>query len=227
MKNKTVLITGASGNVGAALVERFLEDGCKVAAIITPGNIPESGMDSPASYYGVDLTDESEAAEVVRLVNRQHGPVEFAVLTAGGFAMGNIADTSGDILEKMYSLNFLTAWNVARPVVQIMKESGTGGKLVFFGARPALYPEEATGMAAYSLSKSLIFRLAELINTDDLDHGISASVVVPGIIDTPQNRQAMPGADFSAWIRPSWIAERIFGIYSGPGTGARDNIIEM
>jgi NAD(P)-dependent dehydrogenase (short-subunit alcohol dehydrogenase family) len=82
-------------------------------------------------------------------------------------------------------------------------------------------------MLSYALSKSLVFRLAEVINEDGKGYGITASVIVPGTIDTPQNREAMPDADFTAWVTASEIADNIYHLSTPAGRQLRESIIKV
>jgi NAD(P)-dependent dehydrogenase (short-subunit alcohol dehydrogenase family) len=149
-----------------------------------------------------------------------------AVLTVGGFAMGHIADTSTADILKQYKLNFETAYNIARPVfVQMMKQNG--GRIFLIGSRPGLDATDSKGMVAYGLGKSLIFRLAELLNDEGEAQGVVTSVVVPSTIDTPQNRKAMPKADFNRWVKPEEIADTIYYYASDAAKSIREPVIKM
>jgi NAD(P)-dependent dehydrogenase (short-subunit alcohol dehydrogenase family) len=223
---KTVLITGASGNLGGALIHVFLEHDFKIAALVTPlgsSEIPES---EDLRVFPVDLTDESRVKEVIQNVYDRFGSIEMAVLTVGGFAMGNLIETEGEDFNKMYRLNFLTTYLIARQLFIRMNKQ-EGGQLVFIGTRPAMDPGLAKDMLAYSLSKSLLFRLAEVINQDGKERGIKAGIVIPGTMDTPQNRMAMPDADFSKWVSPVEVAEKIYHLSTPAGQPLRDSIIEV
>jgi NAD(P)-dependent dehydrogenase (short-subunit alcohol dehydrogenase family) len=90
-----------------------------------------------------------------------------------------------------------------------MQWQENGGRLVLVGARPALDPAAGKGMVAYSLSKSLVFSLADLLNAAGEGKSVYTSVIVPSIIDTPANRASMPKADFSTWVRPEELADKI------------------
>lgn len=133
-------------------------------------------------------------------------------MTTGGFALGNLETTSIDDLRKQYSLNFETAYNLTKPILKIMKEQGSGS-LFFIGSGQGMDTRKGTSAVAYSLSKSLLFQLANIINADSEGTNIKAFVVVPNIIDTPQNRQSMPEANFDNWQKPESIA-RIIGRYA-------------
>lgn len=95
------------------------------------------------------------------------------------------------------------------------------------GSKAGLDARSSKGMIAYGLSKSLIFRLAELMNDEAKGTNVVTSVIVPSTIDTAQNRQSMPEAKFDSWVKADQIAETIF-FYSGEtGSAIREPIIKM
>jgi NAD(P)-dependent dehydrogenase (short-subunit alcohol dehydrogenase family) len=126
----------------------------------------------------------------------------------------------------MIDLNFFTAYSISRQIYTSMQTRGTG-RLVFVGARPALDPVAGKNMSAYAISKSMIFRLAELINAESKDKDITATVIVPSTIDTPANRTSMPDADFSKWVTPAQIADLLMMIVSKTGTPLKETILKM
>jgi NAD(P)-dependent dehydrogenase (short-subunit alcohol dehydrogenase family) len=127
-------------------------------------------------------------------------------LLVGGFAMGGIDKTTGADIDKMISLNFKTAFFLARALYQHMKSNGYG-RLVLVGARPALIAEQGKAMLAYALSKSMLFKLAEFLNADAKGKNVVVSVIAPSTIDTPQNRESMPKANPDDWVKPEQIAD--------------------
>ena len=223
---KTILVTGAYGNLGRAVVKAALLAGYQVFGTAAPGEmIPEGFPSGDVDMRTVDLLDEAATSALIRdLVSR--GGIEAAVFTVGGFAMGDIASTtSADLLEQ-YRLNVETLYHAARPVFLDMKNKGRG-RLFLIGARPATDMRMARGMTAYGLSKSLVFRLAELMNAEAAGTDVVTSVVVPSTLDTPRNRAAMPDADPSAWVKPEDIASVIL-FHCSPAAGSlRETVIKM
>jgi len=225
--NKTILITGASGNMGGAVLKKFLENGFQIAALVSDKRTNNLKASANLKIFPLDLLNEDKVQKTIRQVVEIFGKIDMAVLTAGGFAIGGLADTGEEELNKMYRLNFLTAYHLARQVFLQMKQQENGGQVIFTGSRPALHPGSAGNMLSYALSKSLVFRLAEIINEDGKGYGITASVIVPGIIDTPQNREAMPDADFTSWVTASEIADNIFHLSTPAGRQLRESIIKV
>jgi NAD(P)-dependent dehydrogenase (short-subunit alcohol dehydrogenase family) len=227
MMSKTVLITGATGNLGGAVLKKFLEKGFQAAALVSdrrPHNLKSTDRLKP---FPVDLLDENSVKQTARQVAEVFGQIDMAVLTAGGFAMGGLADTGEPELEKMYRLNFLTSYHIARQVFLLMQQQEDGGQIILTGSHPGLHPGSAGGMISYALSKSLVFRLAEVINGEGKGSGITASVVVPGTMDTPRNRQAMPDADYTTWVSPAEIADNVYHLFTPAGRQLGETVIKI
>ena len=224
---KTAIVTGASGNLGQAVVKKFIDEGYKVIGTVIP-NDPAS-MDFPAEHFEksvVDLMSEENSQKFVASVISKYSSVDAAVLTVGGFAMGKIADTTTADIMKQYKLNFETAYNVARPVfVQMMKQNS--GRIFIVGSRPGMDAKNGKGMTAYGMAKSLIFRLAELMNEEAKGYNVVTSVIVPSTIDTPQNRKGMPDADFSKWVKAEEIADAIYYCCSNNAKSLREPVIKV
>ena len=224
---KTAIITGASGNLGQAVVKKFLAEGYYVTSTVIPNDPVATGINGKNFETAVvDLMNEDAAQKFADLMVAKHSTIDVAILTVGGFAMGGIADTKTTDIAKQYKLNFETAYNIARPVfVQMMKQGN--GRIFLIGSRPGLDMKNSKGMVAYGLGKSLIFRLAELMNEEAKGTDVVVSVVVPSTIDTAQNRAAMPKADFSKWVKPEAIADIIYFHCSEQGGVLREPVIKV
>lgn len=224
---KTVIITGASGNMGQAVVQKFIDEGYKVIGTVVANdpvqiNFPEVSFEK----YVVDLMDETDAQKFAASIILKYGAVDAAVLTVGGFAMGNIIDTKTSDITKQFQLNFETAYNIAQPIfTQMMKQQN--GRIFLIGSKPGLDAKAGKGMVAYSLAKSLIFHLADLMNEEAKGCNVVTSVVVPSTIDTGQNRKSMPDADFSSWVQPAAIAEAIYFYCSDAAKALREPVIKI
>jgi NAD(P)-dependent dehydrogenase (short-subunit alcohol dehydrogenase family) len=224
---KIAIVTGASGNLGQAVITKFLAEGYHVVGTIVPNDpvgINIQGKNFETAI--VDLMNEDAAQQFVEFVAIKYGTIDAAVLTVGGFAMGVMATTKTSDVSKQYKLNFETAYNVARPVFAQMMQQGSG-RIFMIGSRPGSDMTESKGKVAYGLAKSLIFRLAELMNEEAKDHSVVTSVVVPSTIDTPQNRQSMPGADFSKWVKPEAIANVIHFYCTEESAEIREPVIKV
>ncbi len=226
MQNKgTILVTGAAGNLGKAVTEKFIEENYTVTGTVVEKNEFVSDNKNFESVL-VDLTDEKASADLVESIIKKYTSIDVAVLTVGGFAMGKIADTKTSDIYKQYKLNFETAYNIAQPVfMQMMKQNS--GRIFLIGSKPGLDAKNSKGMVAYGLSKTLIFKLAELMNDEAKGKNIVVNVIVPGTIDTPQNRKAMPDADFSKWTKAEAIADIIFWYCSNEASVLREPVIKV
>lgn len=224
---KTAIITGASGNLGQAVVKKFLAECYHITSTVIPNDPVAIGINGKNFQTAVvDLMNEDAAQKFADLIVAGHKTIDVAILTVGGFAMGNIADTKTSDIAKQYQLNFETAYNIARPVfVQMMKQGS--GRIFLIGSRPGLDMKNSKGMVAYGLGKSLIFRLAELMNEEAKGTDVVVSVVVPSTIDTAQNRAAMPKADFNKWVKPEAIADIIYFHCSEQGGVLREPVIKV
>ncbi len=224
---KTAIVTGASGNMGQAVVKKFIEEGYFIIGTVIPGD--STPINFPADKFEkvvVDLGDEDASVKFVEMVISKYKNIDAAVLTVGGFAMGSIADTKTSDVSKQYKLNFETAYNVARPVfVQMIKQNS--GRIFIIGSKPGLSAKNGKGMVAYGLAKSLIFRLAELMNDEAKGKNVVTSVVVPSTIDTPPNRKAMPGATFDNWVKPEAIADVIYWHCTEEAAVLREPVIKV
>ena len=224
---KTILITGANGNLGVAAVKKFLSEGYKVIGVDQSGTHLGFAADHDNfELKSVDAADEQAVATFVEEIIELNGRIDGALLLVGGFAMGDVQATSGADLRKMYALNFETAYFFARPIFGNMLENGYG-RLVFMGARPALRPEQGKGALAYSLTKNMLFALAELLNATAKGKNVVASVVAPSTIDTAINRKSMPDADFETWVKPESIADVLEFICSEKGDTIREPVYKI
>ena len=224
---KTAIVTGASGNLGQAVVKKFIDEGYFVVGTIIPNDMVQ--IDFPADKFkkiAVDLMNEDDAQKFIDGVIGKHGSIDAAVITVGGFAMGKIADTKTADIMKQYKLNFETAYNIARPTfVQMINQNN--GRIFIVGSKPGLDARNGKGMVAYGLAKSLIFRLAELMNDEAKGKNVVTSVVVPSTIDTPQNRKAMPDANFDNWVKPEAIADVIYWHCTDEASVVREPVIKV
>jgi len=226
---KTVLITGASGNLGKVTVDKFLEDGYKVIATVSPGK--SQTLDKTVDVVEVDLADEDAVDTAITSLLTRHKNIDAALFLAGGYAHGGVAETDFARLDRMVSVNFHTAFFAAQRIFQQMLTQKEGGRIVFIGAKAGLDPKAASTSLAYGVSKSLIFYLADILNAaaHASSHGskVTASVVVPSTIDTPANRAAMPKANFSRWVKAEDIADTLLLVCDKRSAAWRESVIKV
>ena len=197
--NRVVLVTGAAGALGKAVVEKFATGDATVAQLdVVP-------IDN-AHYSAVcDLTDSESCKEAVIAIVDSLGAIDVLANIAGGFTMGEtVHEISDETWDFMFGLNAKSVINMARAVLPVMLPRHSG-KIVNIGARAGL--RGAPNMAAYSASKSVVMRLTESLADELKEEGINVNAILPSIIDTERNRQDMPNADFNKWVAPAAIAE--------------------
>ncbi len=224
---KTILITGADGNLGSAVTKLFLEKDYRlIATVVSEDAKKKMPQHNNLQVEVVNLENESETASFVQKVIDSHETVDAALMLVGGFTAGKIENTKTGEIKKQIALNFETAYNIAQPMYQHMKQTGNG-RLVFIGARPALQATDGKNVVAYALSKSLLFKLAEFINEDAKGTNITATVVVPSTIDTESNRKNMPGADPETWVKAEALAEILEFVCSDKATPLRETVLKV
>jgi NAD(P)-dependent dehydrogenase (short-subunit alcohol dehydrogenase family) len=210
---RNIIVTGAAGNLGRAVVEKFKREGYRVIATILPDSDEE--VEEADDVYELDVTDEKAVTAFASEYQLQYGEVDAIGLLVGGYGSGSIEQTSLEDIEKMFKLNFYSAFNMVKNFLPVMKKADFGNFL-FMGARPSLQPEDGKSVVAYALSKSLVRELAKYVAEESKNTKIRAHVFVPSIIDTPQNRKAMPDAEFSNWVSPFEIAEAMHYAVNNP-----------
>jgi NAD(P)-dependent dehydrogenase (short-subunit alcohol dehydrogenase family) len=224
---KTVVITGAAGALGKGVLQKFLEEGYRVIATVR-NEAERAQLTEQANLHiqMIDLSSEEATASYFKQAIEEYGSIDAALLLAGGYLYGGLEQTGRAEIEGQLSINFYTAYNVAKPLFQHMMEKGSG-RIVFMGAQLPLVPQRAKSSMAYSLSKSLIFRLAEMLNEEAKGTNVVASVVAPSLIDTPANRAAMPDSNHDNWVKVEDIAGVLTFLCSSQASTLREPLIKV
>ncbi len=213
--SQTVLVTGAAGNLGRAVAEAFFERGANLVLFgrreeeLTEvyGSANERRMLAPANVLDQADVDAAVASAIERFER-----IDVLCNIAGGFRMGTpVHETPDEVWQSMLDVNARSVITMARAVVPRMLAAGSG-KIVNVAAMAALIGK--AGMGAYAASKSATIRLTETMAAELRDKGINVNCVMPSIIDTPQNRAAMPDADPQRWVAPAALAEVILFLAS-------------
>lgn len=221
--NKTAIISGAGGALGSEIVKKFQHAGYSIHGFYH--SLPQSPGNESIHIHTVDLLDENTTKNEVENIFASESKVDVLVCTAGGFQVGNIEKTSVADLQKQFQINFVTAYNLIRPVYNIMKRQGYG-RIFLIGSRQGDDARKSVNTIAYGLSKSLLFQLAEILNEDSKGK-VVISVIVPSTIDTKANRESMPEADFSKWVSPDDIADIILFYSSSTTNAIRQPVIKI
>jgi NAD(P)-dependent dehydrogenase (short-subunit alcohol dehydrogenase family) len=204
MEGKGVIVTGAFGVLGGAVVALLCERGARVAAVdVAPA--PAHPLAAGAiPLGGYDLADPEAAGRAVGAAVAALGKLDGLINVAGGFAWETMADGSADTWDRLYRMNVATCANMCRAAIPHL--TAAGGRIVNIGAGGAV--KAGAGMGAYAAAKGGVHRLTEAL-AEELKGKVAVNAVLPSIIDTPLNRKDMPNADFSAWVSPRDLAEVI------------------
>jgi NAD(P)-dependent dehydrogenase (short-subunit alcohol dehydrogenase family) len=223
MTSGTAIVTGGTGGLGAAVVERLLGDGWRVVvpwvAEHELGRLPQrEGLE----LVQADLFDPGAVAAVVAAATtRDDAPLSGLVNLVGGFAMGaRVHETPIEEFERLFTLNLRPTYLMTSAVLPAMIARG-GGSIVCVGTRAALQP--FSGAAGYISSKAAVIAFAQAVAVEYRKDGIRCNVVLPSTIDTPGNRAAMPDADHSKWVAPAAIAgviAHLLSEHAAPTSGA-------
>lgn len=220
MTAKIALVTGANGGLGLHVTQALLEADYAVVGLapkILQSDINHSNFTPlPAALDSLDAAKKAADSVIARFAK-----IDVLVHTVGGFAGGQaVADTDDATFQRMFEMNLNTAFHMLRAVIPHMRKA-RAGRMIAIGSRAAESPGPTVG--AYSASKAALVSLIRTVALENKDAGITANVILPGTIDTPANRKAMPGADTSTWVQPKSIASLIVWLAGDAGkdvTGA-------
>jgi NAD(P)-dependent dehydrogenase (short-subunit alcohol dehydrogenase family) len=217
---KNVIITGASGSLGSAVVERFLEASWRVIAV---DREPNAATADSAHHLSADLSDFDAVENLFTEVDKL-GEVDAVVHCAGGFRFSNTDQISNDDIDFLLNANFKSSVLVARESLKRLKASGRG-QLVFISSVTSLGP--GAGVGVYGASKAAINALVDGIAAEVKDSGINVHAVLPSIIDTAPNRKDMPDADHDTWVKTQDLAEAIFALTTPAFKAVRKSLIPV
>jgi NAD(P)-dependent dehydrogenase (short-subunit alcohol dehydrogenase family) len=223
MKDRVVLITGAAGNLGQATAGAFRRAGARTMVVDrSPDRLAEiypDAADSPDHVLaaGIDLTDPEAVDGLAQTVRDRWGRIDALVNTVGTFRGGKpVHEEPLETWDFLFRVNVRTTLLTSRAVIPLMLEQG-GGRIVNVASRNALQGD--AGVAAYSATKSAVVRLTESLAAEVRASSVNVNAVLPGTIDTPENRRAMPDADFDSWVSPEAIADVIVFLASDAARG--------
>lgn len=207
LKDKVIVITGAAGALGGSVTARLAGAGARLALVDRAedrlagqfGHMPDALL-----IGGVNLTEEASVAAMAARASDHFGRIDGLINVAGGYrANARIHETPLADWEFLLDLNAKSVFLACRAVLPAMMAAG-GGKIASIAAKPAL--EAGVKGGPYGVSKAAVIRLTEAIAKEYAAERIWANCVIPGTIDTPANRESMPGADFSRWVSAEQIA---------------------
>ncbi len=219
---RVIVITGAFGVLGRALVRAAANQDARLALIDFAKSVP-AGLpagDNVMVLTSVDLGEPAQAGAAMDAVARRFGGIDALLNIAGGFIWQTVQEGSAETWSQMYRLNVVTASNACRAAIPHLKRSADG-RIVNVGSAAAL--KAGLGMGAYAAAKAGVHSLTQALAEELKGDNVTVNAVLPSIIDTPTNRADMPKADFSTWVAPDDLANVILFLASEPAravTGA-------
>lgn len=214
---KNIVVTGAAGNLGQAVVRGFLDRGGTVCALdYKNGRLSEIFADIDnlklIFFEEANVTELDSITEIGKKIHSEVGDIDVLVNTVGGFTSGeNVHELSPSTWQKMLNMNVNSFINCSKVFIPDMLKKKMG-KVITIGAKASLQGGAKSG--AYAASKAALLRLTESMAAEVKSSNIQVNCVLPSTIDTPENRDAMPQADFSKWVLPQKIAEVILFLCS-------------
>jgi NAD(P)-dependent dehydrogenase (short-subunit alcohol dehydrogenase family) len=205
MSNRIVVITGATGGLGEAVVERFEAAGDRVIGVSR--NVPEG-----KGWVAANLLNSKQASEAMMEIARREGRIDVLVHVLGGFAGGKpVDDTDDETWDRMMLMNASSAFYVLKGVVGSMRAQGRG-RVIAIGSRAGV--AHGANLAAYNASKAALNALVQTLASEMREHGITANVILPSTIDTDANRKWAKPEDIEKFVKPSAIADLCFYLAS-------------
>lgn len=210
LESRIVVVTGGAGALGTAVVGQLLREGvhCHVPFLdqSEDDKFPHAGHPELSLTGPLDLASESDVVDYYAGLDGLWASVHLA----GGFAMAPLTETSGADFVRQFEMNALSCFLCCREAVKAIRRGfRPGGRIVNVAARPALEPRGGAGMVAYTASKAAVAAMTQALGEELAGEEILVNAVAPSIIDTPDNRAAMPDADHASWPSPEDIAATI------------------
>lgn len=224
MSEKVVVITGANGGLGSAVTNAFLESGARVFGVSL--RIADSDFPNPRfSGISAAISSYADAKKLIDGILVKNTRVDGLVHLVGGFAGGkNIEESDDATLDRMLDMNLRSAFHLIRAVLPKMRQQSSG-RIVAIGSKAAVEPAPMAG--AYAASKAALVSLIRTVASENAPHGIAANIVLPGTMDTPANRAAMPSADPSKWVQPSQVASLLVHLLSDQASQINGAVIPI
>jgi NAD(P)-dependent dehydrogenase (short-subunit alcohol dehydrogenase family) len=202
---RSVVVTGGTGGLGAAVTRSFLDAGDRVVVPwLVEQELERVEEHERLTLVQADLMDAGAAPEVVAAAGDELGAL---VNLVGGFAQaGRVHETPVDDFDKQLRLNLRPTYLMCAAAVPRLLAAG-GGAIVCVSSRAAMSP--FPGAAGYITAKAAVLAFVDVLHAEYKNDGIRANAIMPSTIDTPANRRAMPDADFDTWVKPEEIARVI------------------
>lgn len=214
LTGKTVIITGASGGLGNFVTRVFLRAGASVCGV------SRSHADAGSIRFhsiAAQVNSTAVAEHAVDETRERFGRVDALIHLVGGWHGGErLEETSESTFDQMMDINLKSAFFMMAAAARLMREQRSG-RLLAIASRAAVEPQLNAG--AYSVSKAALVALVRSFAAELAGTGVTANCILPGTMDTPQNRAVMPDADPSKWAQPCEVAELLVHLASNAGSG--------
>jgi NAD(P)-dependent dehydrogenase (short-subunit alcohol dehydrogenase family) len=217
-KKRVAIITGASGNLGSSVANKFIKSGINTVLVARSSKkivelFPEYKHSENVFFAApIDVLDEHAVKKLIANTLERFGKVDILVNTVGGYRAGTpLYETPIETWDFMFNINVRSVFITCKTVIPIMLENNYG-KIVNVSSRAGIYGNENS--AAYSASKGAVIRITESMASELLGSGINVNCVIPGTIDTLENRNAMPKANHDKWVSTNSIADLILFLIS-------------
>ena len=209
MQDQVVFITGANGGLGSSVTRAFLKQGARVIGAslrIKAADFPQPNFEAMT----IDFNKLDEIKRGVAKIVERYGRLDVLVHLLGGFAGGpSIAETTDAMWEQMQNINLTSAFHIFRESIPHLRKSASG-RLIAIGSLTAAQPH--VNLGAYVTFKAALAMLVETVALENAGAGLTANVILPGTMDTPANRKAMPDADFSKWAKTENVAKLVLAL---------------
>ena len=215
--DRSALVTGGTGGLGAAVVTRLLDDGWRVVVPwVAERELERAEQRDGLELVQADLFEQQAVANATALAaGSEAAPLRAVVNLVGGFAQGaRVAEEPIESFEAQLRLNLRPTYLVTQAALPHLVAAG-GGSIVCVGTRAALQP--FPGAAGYVSAKAAVIAFAQAVAVEYRDEGVRCNALLPSVIDTPANRAAMPNADFGKWVAPGQLAATIAFLCSDDG----------
>jgi NAD(P)-dependent dehydrogenase (short-subunit alcohol dehydrogenase family) len=199
--DQTVIVTGASGELGRAVAAAFADRGARLVLAARSTSALEARFgaeDAMRVHVAADLTNASDAEALAKAAVDRFGRIDVLCNLAGGFRAGEpVHESSDETWKFLFDVNARTMYCASRAVIPRMLAQGQG-KIVSVAASAA--QKGTARMGLYAASKAVVVRLTEAMSAELREDGINVNCVLPTTLDTPENRSAMPDVDPSRFV---------------------------
>lgn len=229
LRGQHVVVTGATGGLGRSIVETILASGANVTAVARRRTALDSlraemRQSDRLHVAEGDVTDPPSVDRLFDALERGTGPIDAVVHSVGTFATGPITEITEATIELLYRSLFLSAVLVSRAAIRRMTPR-KHGRIVIVGGLSSLHP--SPGIAVYGAMKAAVAHLAQSLAAEIRDTNVTVNAILPGTIDTPENRSQQPNVDTSGWVAPRTIAKAITTLLGEGGEGITGTLLTL